>query len=126
MLIHLREVRQASEAAITVVFRTACGDGVARWVGEPVQVGETYDVELTIEETLTWGSTITDAEEGNSISFEDSVLTLHGELVDLTGTDGALKVCGSIILFDTFDVRSPSTSFVVVRTRDVSLYDTNM
>ena len=125
MRIRILDVSQAFDDRGVVAFGTACGHGVARWIGEPVQAGEIHYVELTIEETLVWGSTIVAAEKGDSMSFDGQVLTLHGELVEPSDGDSALKVCGSIVLFDAHGVPDPVPLFVVVRARDVTLYDTN-
>ena len=90
-----------------VIFSTPNGKGKAVWEGSKPNVGESYDVEIDIDETLTWNEDIhasNDSEqsivEHNGINIlkakliaveDDGCLTL-----DFTGTIIFVEVSGSI------------------------------
>lgn len=71
-----------TNSIIFVDFSTKYGVAVAQWIGAQPNLGDQYDVELEVDEKLTWGKNIfpiTNVEI--SMSFESDLFNLVGEVV---------------------------------------------
>lgn len=111
-----------------VRFDTLYGGSHGRWVGPLPSVGERYDVELTIDETLVWGETAELVDETvPRIDREGECVLLQGVL-DAVYSNGVavLRLGSSIISFLASGTAPHPGSPIRLQAQRLSLYDTNM
>lgn len=109
-----------------VSFHTSLGSGEARWSGPEPRVGESYDVEIEIDDELRWGQSLRPAEEARPRlrQLQDGSLELAGEVV-LSEDDGFVGLrCGeSVVSLEVEGPRPAVGEWVVLRAKAVTLFD---
>jgi hypothetical protein len=85
---------------LQVSFQSLFGKGLATWVGGPPQIGQEYDIEMTLDETFCWGENIKPSANNIDLFYTAKGKThLTAELIS-TDDDkcAAIRLYGLIIL----------------------------
>ena len=111
-----------------VEFAAQHGQGVAKWVGDKPIQGQSYDIELDIDDDLVWGETISLVSSDQcSISNVGQSLKLVAKIISCEN-DGCISVDlgGNVVLLDVEDTPDGVFGFVEFTARDVKLYLVNL
>lgn len=111
-IIVLRVLERAANAA-RVEFSSAYGKGISFLCGSEREEGDECDVELEINDELTWGVNIASSPESKPSIFSTSnAMHLTAELVACGREGGILKLGEAVILIST-DLRVDKVSTFV-------------
>lgn len=95
------------------------------WVGGTCQKGRWYDVEIAVDD-LTWNSNIFEVDKNEPIISNESndIILLKGQL-DITQDGFVTVVIGrSVLMCNLVGLTGPISTFVEIRTKKMTLYDT--
>jgi len=112
-----------------VEFSSALGSGAAIWVGMPPRQGNTYYVEIDIDDVFQWGKNINiSVQENPKIDVVGNNLLFFGKIIAYED-DGllAVKVGGDIIFLEVSDApREGENVTFYTSINNVSLHPVNL
>ena len=112
-----------------VEFSSALGSGAAIWVGMPPRQGNTYYVEIDIDDIFQWGKNINiSVQENPKIDVVGNNLLLFGKIIAYED-DGllAVKVGGDVIFLEVSDgPREGENVTFYTAINNVSLHPVNL
>lgn len=113
---------------LQVTFSSEFGKGFAQWVGLPPTSGEIYDVEIDIDEVLTWGESVTTSTSDiPAIYLKGGLLYFVGRVVQYEKNGClSLSIGDSVILVSVEGAPDELGTTVVCKTASVKLYPTNI
>ncbi|ROL82576.1 hypothetical protein BLX41_01915 [Pseudomonas protegens] len=123
MRITLTDIHPTPAQDLSVGFRCAFGDGRGQWLGPRPQVGQDYEVELSLEDEFSWNDNLEPCAHGPArLHWDQGALQVSGRLVRVD-EDGvaALAVGPSIILLSLRGDPERTPQWVNLRARQVSL-----
>lgn len=112
-----------------VEFSSALGSGAAIWVGMPPRQGNTYYVEIDIDDIFQWGKNINiSMQETSEIDVVGNNLLFFGKIIAYED-DGllAVKVGGDIIFLEVSDAPGEGENVTFYTSiNNVSLHPVNL
>lgn len=112
-----------------VEFSSALGSGAATWVGMPPRQGNTYYVEIDIDDIFQWGKNINiSMQETSEIDVVGNNLLFFGKIIAYED-DGllAVKVGGDVIFLEVSDApREGENVTFYTSINNVSLHPFNL
>lgn len=112
-----------------VEFSSALGSGAATWVGMPPQQGNTYYVEIDIDDIFQWGKNINiSMQENPKIDVVGNNILFFGKIIAYEN-DGllAVKVGGDIIFLEVSDAPGEGENVTFYTSiNNVSLHPVNL
>ncbi|MDT3410432.1 hypothetical protein [Kosakonia cowanii] len=112
-----------------VEFSSALGSGAAIWVGMPPRQGNTYYVEIDIDDIFQWGKNINiSVQENPKIDVVGNNLLLFGKIIAYED-DGllAVKVGGDVIFLEVSDAPGEGENVTFYTSiNNVSLHPVNL
>jgi hypothetical protein len=129
MNIKIIAVTQTSDHPETIVhFSTTYGIGRGKWTGPWPKVGSNYEVEVEVENELTWGKNAleTDSSEPR-IDYDRGKLQIRG-ILEVAEPDGytAIRLGDSLITFTAFGSPPAIGTYISICIERVTLYDTGV
>jgi len=116
------------DSAVSVAFETEIGTGQATWQGETPAETKTYHVEVNVDETLDWGTTVLNHNKPeHRIYVQNGYTHLIGTLesTDDTGLS-VLRIGDSIIEFEATGQPFPLGSPIELIAGSISLWPYNL
>lgn len=113
---------------IKIEFSSEYGASIAQWIGPPPEISGTYDVEIDIDDDLTWGQNISPTTKNNpTISYVEEKLVLIGLIIN-SSEDGCIAITlgESIILLDVNNAPRGIEGPVECHATNVKMYPTNL
>jgi hypothetical protein len=109
-----------------VAFETAFGSGAGCWTAEPPTRGQSYHVEIDIEDVLEWGHQVRLGSDGVLLSTEAGVVRIRARLDSVDGDVVTLSVGGSLMTIEVTGVpdglQAEAVVEVVVEQRAIRLF----
>jgi hypothetical protein len=127
MRIEILDVDRSSEPP-RVRFASALGEAWAHWAGDPPPAGQTFHVELSVQDPLTWGESILPAAEtAHRLEPDGSGIAIHATL-ESCEDDGStvLRLGNSVLMVDAYGDPPPPGTAVRAYVPALTLYDTGI
>jgi hypothetical protein len=127
MRVRLESLANVLSHQTFVSFASTIGRAHGRWVGPRPEIKSEYEVELEIPGPLRWGEQINVTEQMIPAVFEQGGDTfLIGTLQRFDGTVAEVTLADSVMLVELDRVACTMPCQVVIRTRDLQLFDANV
>lgn len=113
---------------IEIEYSSDYGASIAQWIGPPPEVSGTYDVEIDIDDDLTWGQNISATDKKNPIIFSaEDKLVLIGLIIN-SSEDGCIAITLGeiIILLDVNNAPRGIEGPVECHATNVKMYPINL
>lgn len=118
----------SEDHGLQVSFQSLFGKGLAAWVGGPPQIGQEYDIEMTLDEAFCWGENIKPSANNIDLFYTVKGKThLTAELISIDDDKcAAIRLNGLIILIELDSVPEEKPSHINLTTTQIHLYPTRL
>lgn len=123
MRITLTDIHLTAAQDLCVGFSSAFGNGRGQWLGPRPQVGQDYEVELSLEDEFSWNDNLEPCTHGPArLHWDQGALQVSGHLVRVEEEGvAALAIGQSIVLLSLLGGPERTPQWVSLRARQVSL-----
>ncbi|MFJ7142276.1 hypothetical protein [Pseudomonas protegens] len=123
MRITLTDIHLTPAQDLGVGFSSAFGEGRGQWLGPRPQVGQDYEVELSLEDEFSWNDNLEPCAHGPfRLHWDQGALQVVGRLVQVDEEGvAALAIGQSIILLSLLGGPERTPQWVSLRARQISL-----
>jgi hypothetical protein len=128
MLLIVKKLLDKKKDSFLILFETTIGAAQAHWMGHKPEINKEYNVEIDIKDVLEWDMSISKSNFTKDLIYqEEGYFCMNTELNSIDENNiVALKINGSFVFVETVNVPKNAPSRVVIKAKNVNIFDINL